>query len=79
MKHSVKRLGDGNFLYRGKVFSIRDSVPNGYYGRYSQGKMWFSYQWQVKEYIDNLCNESNVETFMTPEQVKETIEFYKEI
>lgn len=78
MKHSVKRLDEYTFLYRGKRFEIDMNKPTGYAGRYILRGRWFTYQWQVKEYIDKLCVEANVETFLSKGELKELIAMYKD-
>lgn len=78
MKHSVKRLDKYTFLYRGKRFEIDTNKPTGYAGRYMASGRWFTYQWQVKEYIDNLCVEASVESFLTKNEIKELVELYKD-
>ena len=73
-KHAVKRLDSENGLYRGKVIELCSHIPTGYSGRYKIGRIQrFSTQKQAKEYIDNLCMEKGIDSFMNQEQIKQFI------
>lgn len=74
IKHVAKRLDSNNALYRGKVIEMRSHIPTTYAGRYIVGRNgYFTTQKQAKEYIDKLCLERNIESFMDAERTKEFI------
>lgn len=79
IKHFVAyRLDSENALYRGKVIELRNHIPTGYHGRYKVGiKHMFSTQKQAKEYIDSLCLERGIDSFMSTKETNTTIAEWK--
>jgi hypothetical protein len=59
----IKKMFDGCYEYRGVKFDRHDRTPSGYWGRWSTGfgknRRYFSYRWEVLEYIDNNKEKTN--------------------
>jgi len=62
--HSVKRINSEEVEYRGWTIWRRDSVPTGYYGRYSVlGHRSFTTMRDAKAYIDQQLGMESAERF----------------
>ena len=72
-KYVAHRLDSENALYRGKVIELRSHIPTGYDGRYVVGLRRFTTQKQAKAYIDGICLERGIDSFMDSSQEKKFI------
>lgn len=78
MKHTATQINRDTKLYRGKEITLNGHIATGYSGRYTTCKHRFTTLKEAKEYIDKLCQQKGINSFMTEQEQKEHLEMYKE-
>lgn len=70
-QHKTLRLDKCTCLYRGKEIELREHISTGYGGRYRVGRHSFTTQKEAKSWVDKLCSDKGIESFMTDEDAKQ--------